>query len=1286
MTKLAAQVERMAASAEKLEQSYSTQVDVVQKLASAVGQINVQNATQGIETLNKSLSGMQEKMKDTGKISESTFQKLGKIVDTVGGALKNKFPKSVAIAVGALSGFVQGVRNLTALSKGVIGFTTSFVSGLTNIAVSIIAIPFKIFEGLIDLAAKSGNGMNELAEAIEKLRKQFGALTGPTNKAIFSTSKELRGFSDTGLSAWRVFGTLAERLDYIRELAVEMGGTFGKVRQEFEDNGGALLAYQKGLGISNEDMKGVARQAISMGNKTTVALKDMTKYSYELGDAFGLDAKLISRDMSKALTDVKHFGGATVKQIAEASTYARKLGLELKDITGTLDAFETFDTAAENAAKLSQAFGVNIDAFQLMEAQDPAAQIDMLRKSFRNAGIDASNFNRQQLKLVSGTTGLDESTVKMALSLKNQGASMNEIQKKSGEAEKKTMTQAESMARLADAIERMVKSGGAQTGGFWDMFVKGFLGGIQKSKEFQTIIWNIKKALQETYMQGVRLGRAFVEMFPGVKDFLGGIADFFQPAKFKKLVGGVVDVLEDWMKGLTNNDGKGSFSALMSKIQEKFLNFFDAETPAGKQTIEGFRKFFKTFITVVAEGIKMLIPKITEGLKTLTQLISDPGKFMASAKKAGGGAGFIVELFEPIIKLFDNPEMWNGLWRAIKGFASVLWDKFADLLVKAVKEMPLKVWGAVALVMFGPALGRALLGAGISAVGEVIKKIFVQSAQKALIDKAVEASFQKATSTLVEKGVSAASATATDAVAKSATSAATSGAPQAGKLASLLANPYVLVAAAAVAITVGAFALAKTSMKNESEKLQDAMDDEEFLDKLKDKNNTINDRIKVLKQERLKQAKKADDEAGIGILYYLRGGHQSEQEADARAKMESINKQLQDAKLQADRELIIGTPEYQAKMAAAAAENKKRILDAMGPVTIENAAERFKKVSDLAKQVTGKDFDLADKMKMIRDKLDGVDFAVFGNKDKEDKLNLALSALSSVKALFGVIADVGSLSGKATSSIKSIDNKALKSAFESFDSFSNVLVIGLVNEDLIKKIQAAARNAESISTGTTSLSNNLSSTFKAVSEISTSMKSIQANALSDSDRQSSANAILGLVNNINLAVGDIGNASVIDQTKLANLGNIKTMFTQFTDVGKAAKGFSQEIASGGLHTAFKAIGTMVKAANDLNDALSNGEINKIDIKTKLERVATAVGLGGKASYTVNPSKEVQVTINLHVTMDADKVERVIIERSQSIIRDRINFATNSPSEKGNSQISDTFGTTPREINSAGTKN
>lgn len=705
----------MAQSLGNIEESYKGQTAALENLSKVMQSLDPKTISQNFSALNTALKQSQ----DAGDTTTESLKKMvkqqflaGKETKSLGEQL-GKTAKQALILDAAWSGLKQGFSNFMALTKGVGGALTSLTSGLFEIGTAILAIPIKILGGLVDMAAKSANGMNELAQEIENVRKQFGDLKGPGAGAVLVTTKTLKGFSDTGLSAWRVFGNLAERMKEVREAATAMGSTFSVLEKEFRDNGGAILGFQKGLGISHEEMKGVAAMAITMGKPLSKVLLETTKQSLELGKTFELDQKLIARDMGKAVGDVKHFGATTIKEIGQAAVYARKLGVELDKIVGTLDAFETFDTAAENSAKLSQSFGVTVDAFKLMEAQSPAEQIEMLRKQFKLAGVDSSNFNRQQLKLLSTTTGLDEATAKQVFSQKNQGVSLDDIKKKSESAEKKTMTQAEAMSKLADSIERMVKSGHL-TGSFFDMFVKGMLAGIQNTKEFWRIMTNIQQGLQAVYFEGMRLGQAVVKLFPGLKQLFDAIGDFFEPKRFKKLAAGVTDVFIDFMKKL--NTGQWSFSELMDNLKEKFFDFFNTEKPAGKKMVESFKTVLKTVSKVVAEGIKWIADKIGEGIRSITDFVKNPSKFMAQAQGAGGALGFLSEILMPLADALKHA--WKVLWPAMKELFSVvahkLWeylksDEFIGIIKPALPYM--------AAVLFGPMFTKAIVGSLVGSVG-----------------------------------------------------------------------------------------------------------------------------------------------------------------------------------------------------------------------------------------------------------------------------------------------------------------------------------------------------------------------------------------------------------------------------------------------------------------------------------------------------------------------------------------------------------------------------------------
>jgi len=122
-----------------------------------------------------------------------------------------------------------------------------------------------------------------------------------------------------------------------------------------------------------------------------------------------------------------------------------------------------------------------------------------------------------------------------------------------------------------------------------------------------------------------------------------------------------------------------------------------------------------------------------------------------------------------------------------------------------------------------------------------------------------------------------------------------------------------------------------------------------------------------------------------------------------------------------------------------------------------------------------------------------------------------------------------------------------------------------------------------------------------------------------------------------------------------SVSSLRTFGRNMSDLYAVVRGDEQ--SKSGIVGALQAVSDMVRQANELDKALADGNINKIDVKAKLERVAKAVGLGGKATYTVDTGRNVVITINMQVQMSAGEVEKAIIFNKSSIITDRINYAT-----------------------------
>jgi HPt (histidine-containing phosphotransfer) domain-containing protein len=105
----------------------------------------------------------------------------------------------------------------------------------------------------------------------------------------------------------------------------------------------------------------------------------------------------------------------------------------------------------------------------------------------------------------------------------------------------------------------------------------------------------------------------------------------------------------------------------------------------------------------------------------------------------------------------------------------------------------------------------------------------------------------------------------------------------------------------------------------------------------------------------------------------------------------------------------------------------------------------------------------------------------------------------------------------------------------------------------------------------------------------------------------------------------------------------------FVTIAKIAK-------DGQLEAALSGLKQMVATANELQEALGKGSANQFDLSVPLKNVAAGVGLGAKQSYQIK-NKDFVINLNLKVVMEAGAVERVILQRQDSIIRDRLQNAS-----------------------------
>ncbi len=642
---------------------------------------------------------MSKNVLDTDKKTVSLRQKLQEVSDH----LKGKFPTAAAAAAGALSGLQQSFSNLMAIGSGIFGFLSSLVSSIFEIGKSILSIPFKVFGGLIDMANSGGGGVSELAEAINGLRKEFGALSGPTNTAIMGLSKSMGQLSVAGISATKIFGNVADRINLLKDLFLQGGAAVRSFTGEIARSGGLILAYQKGLGLSNEEMGTMASYAKRDGKTMKSVLNDITKQSMAMGKAFGLDAKIISKEMAKAAADMANFGHMSQKQLGVAVTYAQKLGFELSGVAGTMDKFSLFEDAAENVSTLNTAFGTNIDMNEMMNAQDPTERAEIIRKAMLDQGLTVDKLSYLQRKLFKETSGMDDAAMNATLSSDNMATSLEDIKKVGEKAEATVMSDAQAMGKLADAMDRVFKSGGERPKSFWEAFMTGMEKGFKSIPAVQRMFQNIRNSTDQFMIAGMKFAKLIYENFPGIQKIVEAFTELFDPTRIGELLNSIHDRFAKFIGDLKS--GKSSFKELMKGLKEDFFDYFKKSGPGADKLLSGFDEFFGAIKTIFAGAIEWIMTSLGELINDIVSFLKNPPSL-----DIAGAAGVGQKALSPIAEAFRNG--WKVLGPALSDLFDVLMDKLIPIVQKKITEFTKEHFGKILLYLLGPAILKSFIAAG----------------------------------------------------------------------------------------------------------------------------------------------------------------------------------------------------------------------------------------------------------------------------------------------------------------------------------------------------------------------------------------------------------------------------------------------------------------------------------------------------------------------------------------------------------------------------------------------
>jgi hypothetical protein len=647
---------------ESQRRTLSSQSSLAGDLAASLGSGRV---TGNLNNMNSALRSSASALKDTKSTAKDLESALNDAADAAEEASdQTGFFGEALSSLGSVMGGLGSV--FSSVASGVI----SIAASLAKVAFSIFTFPFKLFGSIVQMA-QEGSGDMPIAKALEDLRDVLGDLsTGPA-KAVRNTFDKIsasnRKLGGTALTVRNVFGYgrdgMAALLKDLTELAAATGDRISRLGPILERMGDKAIIFQRGLGLSKEEFADLIDLAEMRGEDPEKAMTRFSKTAVLTAKRFGLSTKDMAKGMKELMTDVENFGHLGPKSFAPITAYARKLGLEIKDMAGIMEKFSGFSDSADAASKLGQVFQMAVDPMKLMAAQNPAEKIDMLRKAFFRAGKSLKDMTYQERKYLAQTTNLTGKSMEAAFALKNQGMGYEKIAAEAAEAEKKQMSQKEVLHELSKGIKRLIQAlNMPKVKGFFDSFVQGFERGVMRSEEFRGVLRNIRKGLRQMFRFGMQVGRMFVKFFPGIKTMLDGLSDFLDPSKFKKITQAIGPIFKAFFKG------EMTFKNLMDTITGELGDKFGIGGTGVGKIARGFMKFVEATSKVIA-GILDYVFKMIE--HKVIPFLDSVFKSAKNYVEGGKGRTYIGGIFNAISDMVGETEVGKTLLRLFKPIADV---------------------------------------------------------------------------------------------------------------------------------------------------------------------------------------------------------------------------------------------------------------------------------------------------------------------------------------------------------------------------------------------------------------------------------------------------------------------------------------------------------------------------------------------------------------------------------------------------------------------------------------
>ena len=453
-----------------------------------------------------------------------------------------------------------------------------------------------------DMSTSSEMSLNKFLDPTSDLVKMFGDGPNGLASAIQQSGQALK---DMGILADVAGGSIAKNITHYTQAI-------------------------RSLGMSGEDVSYITAEAVKNGESIYTVLDRFVVANNNVSKQFGVDRKKLSLNFLKLRKDITNFGHLTDKELMQTSARLTQLGVDMQAATAVFSKMDTFESAAQSAAMLSQTFGMNLDALKLLRAEKPEEILEQFRDAMLATGRSFDDLNRHEKSLMESHTGLNAQQLKMTMNYRTLGMSYSDIQRKMKEDDP-TQQQIKNLKLMSGSLKEIQKTLAGEN--VFKNFTDGVLETMKAASGLSPILLRVSKRFQDFFVAGLKVSEKTKSTLTNVfKPFTDVLKDMVGDGKNNK---GLLDA--DKFKS-TFESFATKFGGLLGKAFKKNSNLQDIQRT--------FRSELKNTFD---------FSKINQGNTIVGQLFKTSGKLIGQFLKgfAALGPGLIDVTFDALDSLID---------------------------------------------------------------------------------------------------------------------------------------------------------------------------------------------------------------------------------------------------------------------------------------------------------------------------------------------------------------------------------------------------------------------------------------------------------------------------------------------------------------------------------------------------------------------------------------------------------------------------------------------------------